>query len=82
MKTIIIWLICAFISFGCFNADVNGDLNGYNSRENYSELMGISLISGPLGLLISPFVTGFYKYGWSILPYPEKDCFGNLINNK
>lgn len=81
MKTIAIiaalWIACGLIAGGFFNADHRSRFPELPStperaRETCAMSMGFGLIGGPISLMLSPFLTGFYQYGWTISCAPMK----------
>ena len=65
---IFLWLICAFFSFGAFNAYDKCEFSATYNVDDYARDMGLSLVEGPFGFLICPFLTGFFRHGfdWSL----------------
>lgn len=72
--TVAIWLSCATFNFGVYNARLKGftrDLHEtfgtpylkYEKRGNTAFTLGYSLLSGPFGVILSPFLTELYVYG-------------------
>ena len=71
---IAVWLICALLANGamlpCIQHEyLNCDYAVLNYRKDLAFTTGFSLLTGPLGLAMSPFITGFYQHGWSLLPW-------------
>ncbi len=73
MKKIIFttgWLICGLISAGFYNADVRGDFYDLSQSPIWAantkmKMIGYGVIFGPVGLILSPFLTGGYQHGWT-----------------
>ena len=81
------WLACGIVAGGFLNAwDRGDDLAGGGSyalfqspgkaRAFQAFSIGMGLLFGPFALVITPFVTGFYQYGWS-LDNTAFPCKGN-----
>ena len=61
-----IWLLCAFLAYGILLAYWIGEFPGFNNREDAGFSMGISLLGGPITLVIAFFVTGFCRHGFKL----------------
>lgn len=78
LKYIIVlaWIGMAIIDAGAINADARGDFPMLASksdwaRHNCGYAWGWSLVGGPIGFIMTPFLTGFYAHGWTLSCQPE-----------
>jgi hypothetical protein len=72
---LLIWFTCGTISSGFYSAyRYRGVKNPaiYQDviRDECAMLIGQSLVFGIPGLILSPFLTGFFMYGW-LSPCPQ-----------
>jgi hypothetical protein len=75
MKTglVMLLLLAVYIwTWGTLNAKMEYDSSNWHCEEYRSEL-GISALFAflPPIWIASPFITGFYKFGWRLMPRPE-----------
>ena len=67
LSFMIFWLICSSLAAGFYLSNVH---NKYSliSEKYYRENLGmawiLSLLLGPVSLILSLFLTGFWEYGW------------------
>ena len=71
------WLVCGILTAGAMNASFRGDFpnvyaDAVRARNRGASSIGYGLMFGPFGLLISPFMTGFYQHGWTLDMGPLK----------
>ena len=73
MWFIIAWITCGIIAAGFLNRHSQEsfyawDSDGIELRETLAKSIGMGLLFGPVALIISPFMTGFFIHGWSLSP--------------
>lgn len=77
MKVIIVlslWIVCGIINAGFTNAYFARKYDLCNGRSELSFSIGLGLISGPVGLIVVPILSGFGEYGWSLYVLNNPSC--------
>lgn len=67
ISCIVAWLICATISASCMLAFAQNKfctIAEDSYREDLATAWGLSLMAAPISLVVTFFMTGFYKYGF------------------
>lgn len=76
---IVLWLISGLLSAGFINAHFQYEClhtwvntcDARQSREDLGFSVGLGLLGGPMALVASTIVTGFYTDGWSLEMTPS-----------
>ena len=66
---IVFWILCGVLTGGALNAYWRGrfpDLVYKDARKDLVFSLGLGLFAGPIGLLMMPFLTGFFEHGWTL----------------
>lgn len=69
------WLGCAAITAGAMNASFRGDYPRlYQSRawavKQHARFIGFAVFTGPIGLGVVTFSSGFFYHGWTLTRQP------------
>lgn len=73
----VFWIACGIFNAGADNAYWRGrfpDLytTAVYGRDGCADSLGRGLVFGPVGAIMSPFMTGFFQYGWTLSCGPVK----------
>lgn len=64
---IIGWIVCGIFAAGGLFATMQGDFSSDEStREDLGVALLIGLAFGPVALVLSIFLSGFYEHGWRL----------------
>ncbi len=68
------WLACAIFTAGAFFADIQDSfpmIAKVCERQDLAFGLVLGLIGGPIGALVSIFLTGFFQHGWRLRNSPK-----------
>lgn len=73
------WMICGVAAAGFLNADFREgfcDLNHFPKQATSTQALSLisGLVGGPISLIASAGVTGFFYSGWTLTRQPTGDC--------
>ena len=60
---IVFWLICSFLCYGITFGNFYGEFGNFNYREHMGFSMLLGIVTGPFGLIVVFFITGFCQHG-------------------
>lgn len=78
LAALLLWVVCGLIASGAFNASFRADfpdvvgLHTYKAaRSDCALSVGLGLFGGPISLVESAFLTGFWYSGWTLSCQPN-----------
>lgn len=60
-----IWLVCGLVAAGFICAYAQEEFKS-NRRDDVAKSLMLGLIGGPIALILSLFMTGFWRHGWRL----------------